>query len=807
MPSMALSLLTAALALVAPAFGDISRRAESGAGLTTLSNNSAAAWPGPSANGGYAWASAFSRAQSLVSQMTLEEKITLITGQPGRCVGMTGAVERLGVPALCLEDGPAGVRPVQGVSQFPAGQAVAATWDRELIYQRGYAMGKEFFDQGVNIALGPVTGGPLGRSPRGGRNFEGFFDDAYATGEAAYMTVRGMQDSGVLATAKHYIGYEQETFRDPFNQSESYDVFPVNEQTPISSNIDNKALHELYCGVSLKPSAPEQATSYNEVNQTHSCANAYTLNNLLKARLVIEPVNPTLIKLIVVSQLNFQGGVMSDWGGDWGDADFINGGLDMSMPGVGFGGIFGPMWGQGLIPLIENGTIAESRVDDAAIRTLTPWIFSGQPAYPPPAVTWNADPQYYETEDAYWRDVRQVETMTLIRQIGEDSATLLKNTNNALPLRAPKVIAIVGSDAGPNELGALDGGGSNAFPTWNLNGTLTLGGGSGWAIPPYVVTPYEAISYRGRTMNSQVYAIFNDTAYDAVNVTVPSADVALVFVSAFTREGEDRATLYLDNDDDTLIQTVAANCNNTIVVMHAGGPVLVEAWIDNPNVTAVIAAHFPGQEAGTAITNVLFGDVSPSGKLPYTIGYSLDDYAPDTIVATPVLQPQAYFNESTLIDYRWFSANNITPRFEFGYGLSYSTFAYSSVYVQSVFWPDTTSVQQTHEPFEAWDGSNSIYDVIAQVTAQVTNTGDVVASETAELYATLPGSPGIWLRGFDKLKAMAPGETRAATFPLRRKDLSLWSTERQLWYIPEGEIQLQVGASSTKLYLTTSWSQ
>ncbi|TFY61579.1 hypothetical protein EVJ58_g4431 [Rhodofomes roseus] len=791
MPSTALSLLTAALALVSPILGDVLPRADSSAFLPTLSNNSAAAWPPPYANGGYAWTSAFTRAQSLVSQMTLEEKVTLITGQPGRCVGMTGAVPRLGIPALCLEDGPAGVRPVQGVSQFPAGQAAAATWDRELIYKRGYAMGKEFYDQGVNVALGPVTGGPLGRSPRGGRNFEGFFDDAYATGEAAYMTVRGMQDSGVLATAKHYIGYEQETYRDPFNQSESYDVFPVNAQTPISSNIDNKALHELYMwgfAEAVRAGVGYVMCSYNEVNQTHSCANAYTLNNLLKG------------------ELNFQGGVMSDWGGDWGDAEFINGGLDMSMPGVGFGGIFGPFWGQNLLPYIANGTVTEGRVDDAAIRTLTPWIFSNQPAYPPPAVTWNADPQYYETEDAYWRDVRQVETMTLIRQIGEDSATLLKNTNNALPLGAPKVIAIVGSDAGPNELGELDGGGSNAYPGWNLNGTLTLGGGSGWAIPPYVVTPYEAINYRGRALNSQVYAIFNDTAYDAVNVTVPSANVAIVFVSAFTREGEDRATLYLDNDADTLINIVAANNNNTIVVMNAGGPILVEAWIDNPNVTAVIAAHFPGQEAGAAITNVLFGDVSPSGKLPYTIGYSLDDYAPDTIVATPVLQPQAYFNESTLVDYRWFSANNITPRFEFGYGLSYSTFAYSNISVESVFWPDTTSVQQTHEPFEAWDGTNSIYDIVAQVTAQVQNTGDVRASETAQLYATFPGSPGIWLRGFDKLKGMAPGETRAASFPLRRKDLSLWSTERQLWYVPEGEIQLQVGASSTKLYLATSLS-
>ena len=258
----------------------------------------------------------------------------------------------------------------------------------------------------------------------------------------------------------------------------------------------------------------------------------------------------------------------------------------------------------------------------------------------------------------------------------------------------------------------------------------------------------------------------------------------------------------------------------TMIGSSSGGPVIVEEWIDHPNVTAVVAAHFPGQESGDAIASVLFGDVSPSGKLPYTIAHSLDDYPPNTIIDDQVLHPQSNFTESTLIDYRWFSAHNTTPRFEFGFGLSYSTFAYSNVSVASVLIPDNTTIQTTNEPFEGATGNNSLYDVIAQVTAQVTNTGNVTASEVAQLvrlmfhccslassvdvclqYATIPGSEGIWLRGFDKLKLLSPGETRTATFQLRRKDLSLWDTEEQLWYIPDGDIQLQVGASSTKLYL------
>lgn len=168
-------------------------------------------------------------------------------------------------------------------------------------------------------------------------------------------------------------------------------------------------------------------------------------------------------------------------------------------------------------------------------------------------------------------------------------------------------------------------------------------------------------------------------------------------------------------------------------VASSGGPVLVEEWIDNPNVTAVIAAHYPGQESGDAIASVLFGDVSPSGKLPYTVAHSIDDYPPNTIVNETITDPQSNFTESTLIDYRWFSAHNITPRFEFGYGLSYSSFNYSNIGVTELTIPDNTTVQKTSEPFEGSNGTNSLYDIILAVTADVTNTGDVSASEAAQL--------------------------------------------------------------------------
>ena len=180
-----------------------------------------------------------------------------------------------------------------------------------------------------------------------------------------------------------------------------------------------------------------------------------------------------------------------------------------------------------------------------AVRVLTPWIASGQADRPPPSVTWNTDPLLYSANTTtYWHDVRAPATAALIRQIGEDSATLLKNTNGALPLGRPGVIAVLGSDAGLRDVAVLAEG-YEQYPIGGMYGTVTLGGGSGWALPSYLVSPFDAINYRGRQLGAQVYAVFNASAYDAVGVTAQSADVAIVFVGAWSTEGLDRPALDL----------------------------------------------------------------------------------------------------------------------------------------------------------------------------------------------------------------------------------------------------------------------
>ncbi|KAF5331798.1 hypothetical protein D9758_016866 [Tetrapyrgos nigripes] len=770
---MKLDILTLAIALFAPlAFAD------------DLDSGNGTRWASSPLVGGKSWSDAFAKASALIANMTLEEKVNLTTGIDGRCAGNLGGVPRLGIEPFCLEDGPAGVRPVHGVSQFPVGLATAATWDKDLIYKRSLHMGQEFYDQGVHIALAPVTGGPLGRAVRMGRNWEGWWSDPYATGVASYLSVKGLQDSGVAATAKtYYIGYEQETFRNAFG------LTTIPGQRSVSANFDDKTAHEIYLwsfAESVRAGIAHVMCSYNEVNQTQACHNAYTQNHLLK------------------TELAFQGSIISDWGGQHDNVAAAFGGMDMSMPGQAFGGALGTMWGEALVDLVRNGTIPEERVTNMVIRILTPWAWLGQDEKKLPEVVFNA--VGLRTFSEGYRDVRKEETAKVIRKIGSDGATLLKNTG-VLPLQNPQRIAVLGNDATDNVLGT-NGGDCSVD---NLNGTMSMGGGSGYAYAPYVVTPLDALKKRAIETGAEISAItLNTGVQTAAQSLLPTADVTLVFLHAWASEFYDRPSIELDQYMNELVATAVNYSSNVVVVMHIPGVVDIERWIDNENVTAVIAAWYPGQEAGNGLVDVLYGDVNPSGKLPFTWAHSVDDYVPGTLVEDPVEAPQANFTEGVLLDHRWFDENDITPRYEFGFGLSYTTFNYSDIVIaESAAHADELSIQETAEPFEEFDGSNSLYDVLFTVSASVTNTGKVAGSEVSQLYVSIPedSEPPKVLRGFEKVKNLSPGESATATFELRRKDLSVWDVVNQQWRIPEGEFVIHVGASSRNLPLTATWSK
>lgn len=757
-------------------------------------NNGLHSYTGPYAQPG-AWADGFAKAQTLIDQMTIEEKVNVTTGFTGKCVGYTGEVPRLGLNALCLQDGPLGVRPARRVSQFPAGVTTAATWDRDLIAKRAEAIANEFKDKGVNIWLGPVTGGPLGRAPRMGRNWEGWSPDEYLSGEASYLTVKHAQEVGVMACSKHYIAYEQETYRNPYIIALSSPPFAPLEQEPISSNLDDRTSHELYMwsfAEAVRAGTGSIMCSYNEVNNTHACQDDHSLNELLKR------------------ELNFNGAVISDWGGTWTNKESALGGLDVSMPGslVNEQGIalFGDFFGDNLINLVKAGKVPEKRLDDMVLRILGPALhLQDLDTYPKPS---------FDVRDLTLRtnNVRR-DHHKLIKQIGEESLTLVKNKNKhgrglpLPPLAEMQGLAVIGQDAGPGQVGWTTCGETGQCKQDANNGTLTSGGGSGWAFPPYIIDPLAAIQDYVRAEGPDINYAIDNWDLQSIAFQANHSDTALVFVNAYATEGGDRLNLTLWGNGEEVIRTAARNNNNTVVIIHSPGPVDMNNWVHHENVTAVLYAYYPGQESGSSLPAVLWGEKSPSGKLPFTVARKESDFPPHTISKAVVKDPQADFDEKLLIDYKWFDAKDISPLFEFGHGLTYTNFSYASeLRVEKTFEADSTSIQRTAEKFSApasasFEG-DSIYDTVLKLSVDVTNTGSVAASEVAQLYVTMPKSaksPPRLLRGFTKLP-LQPGETKTATFSLRKKDIAIWDTPSQSWKVPEGTIKFSAGASSRKLF-------
>lgn len=327
---------------------------------------------------------------------------------------------------------------------------------------------------------------------------------------------------------------------------------------------------------------------------------------------------------------------------------------------------------------------------------------------------------------------------------------------------------------------------------------MVVGGGSGSNAPPYVVSPFQAIQERiSKDRGILRWDFFSENPYPGY----VNADAALVFVNAYASESFDRETL-ADDFSDNLIKNVAANNTNTIVVIHNAGIRTVDAWIDHPNITAVIFAGVPGQEAGHSIVDVLYGDVNPSGRLPYTVAKNQSDYGSllNSTVSFDAF-PQLNFTEGVYIDYRRFDAQNITPRYEFGYGLSYTTFDFASLKVAALV-SKVSAIPDPAVPI-VQGGHPQLWDVLYQVTCEISNTGDVFGHEVPQLYVGIPDAPARQLRGFERV-GLYPGESKTVTFSLTRRDLSIWDVVAQQWRLQDGKYPMWVGASSRDFKLTGS---
>ena len=532
-------------------------------------------YPSPKGGTVEAWKDSYQKAADLVGQMTLVEKVNITSGigwQMGMCVGNTGPVDRLGFPSLCLQDGPLGLRFVDNATAWPAGITVGATWNRELMYERGKGHAFEAKKKGVHVLLGPAMG-PIGRLPAGGRNWEGFGSDPVLQGIGASETIRGIQDAGVIATAKHFVGNEQEHYRQAWEWG-----------TPnaISSNIDDRTLHEIYAwpfADSVRAGVASIMCSYNQVNNSYGCQNSKLMNGVLK------------------DELGFQGFIQSDWLAQRSGVAAALAGLDMTMPGDGLFWDDGKgLWGTELTKAVLNTSVPMDRLNDMVTRIVAAWYQLGQDDKTEwPSLADGGGPNFSSWTDEEIGEihlgspdsdetgvvnkfvpVRNTEEGgdhdALARKIAAEGIVMVKNEDAILPLsrngsntsyksgKGKLKVGIYGEDAFSNPRG------NNACPDRSCNeGTLAMGWGSGAVELPYLVSPSEALH---ANFDSQTVKVteWNDHSDEHIDSTASDQDICMVFINSDAGEGfhswdgvkGDRNDLYSQKGGDELVIDVAA---------------------------------------------------------------------------------------------------------------------------------------------------------------------------------------------------------------------------------------------------------
>ncbi|EEY23873.1 beta-glucosidase [Verticillium alfalfae VaMs.102] len=535
--------------------------------------------------------------------------------------------------------------------------------------------------------------------------------------------------------------------------------------------------------------------SYNRLNNSYACQNSKSQNGLLK------------------EELGFQGGVASALSG-----------LDVAMPnGAG-------KFGSSLVEAVSNGSLPEAQIDNMATRLIASWFHLKQNAEGFPKAGNGMAQRLWEPHSIV--DARTKCSKPTLFDGAVEGHVLVKNEKNALPLRSEnmKLISLFGYSArAPSSNTPVPAANGTRFASWEMgiqsanitevdlgwfgnldlptsdiaiNGTLISAGGSAAPSWSLISAPYDALVAQAYEDGTALYHDF-ESGDPSVN---PNSDACIVIGNVWATEGYDRPSLR-DQYTDKLILNVANKCANTIVVFHNAGPRLVDSFIEHPNVTSVIFAHLPGQDSGRALISLLYGQENFSGRLPYTVARNESDYgdllkpyytsrdAPSRFRT----YPQSNFVEGTFVDYRDFDSKKVDPRFEFGFGLSYTTFNYSFLKISKT--NGSLGAYPTGPVIEG--GNKDLWDELVIVEADVTNSGKVDGMEVAQLYLGIPGdehTPLKQLRGFEK-QLIKVGETATIKFPLRRRDLSVWNVEAQKWHLQEGEYRVSVGKSSRDLPL------
>jgi len=678
------------------------------------------------------------RIDDLVKRMTLEEKVAMIHANSSFT---SGGVKRLNIPELVMSDGPHGVRlehgrgwdAVPGVNDsgtyLPPGNTLAATWNPQLGYAFGSVLGSEANARGKDVILGP--GINIIRSPLNGRNFEYLSEDPFLISQMVVGYIKGVQAQGISACVKHYAANNEET-----------------DRTTVNVQMSERALREIY--LPGFKAAVELANvnavmgSYNKFRGQYATENKYLIKDILKG------------------EWGFKGIVISDWGAVHNTMEAINNGTDIEMgsdigtPPLKFNKFY---MADTVVSLVKNGQVNVSLIDDKVRRILRVMFKTHM-------IGSQRTPGAYNTPDH----------QQVALKVAEEGVVLLKNEAHTLPLgkNAIKSIAVIGE---------------------NANRPNALGGGSSQIKALYEITPLQGLknllSSDVNITYAQGYNIARDAAADtglirqAVDVAKKS-DAAVIFCgwthgydyanwndNAYDAEGVDKPNMSMPFGQNELIKAVLQANPKTVIVLMGGGPIDISQWADKSK--AIIEGWYPGMEGGNALAKIIFGEVNPSGKLPMTFPSKLEDSPAHKIGEFPGHNGVVHYNEGIFVGYRYFDTYKVEPQFEFGHGLSYTTFRYSNL-----------DIKQT--------GAKR---VMASIT--IKNTGHVAGAEVVQLYVHEQNPkeerPEKELKAFQKIY-LKPGQSKRINLILNKEAFSYYNEHQHQWVADAGKFDILVGSSS-----------
>jgi beta-glucosidase len=766
----------------------------------------------------------------LLGQMSLANKINMVTGAgfTTQYVFQISAIPSLCIPAIGEEDGPVGVGDgLTGVTQMPSAVSLASTFDPSLATQYGQVVGSEEHGKGAMVDLGPTVN--IDRDPRWGRSFEAYTEDPFLNAAMAIADINGVQSQGEMAQVKHLAVYNQET----------------NRNTPADNAIvSTRALHEIYLPAFWAATTQAKASSvmcaYSTINGQAACQNQYLMKTTLDQRWA------------------FPGFVTSDFQATHSTVPSADNGLDQEMPAPQF---YGPALQAAVQSGQVSMATLNEMVSRILTEMFQFNEFNNPPTGTTSTVVTTLAHQAVSTAVAEAGTVllknsgstlplaaNGAGTVAVIGPAASASPTdtgggsaFVTAPSNVTPLQGIQAAARSGTTVQyaqglPTDTSLSPIPTSNLTPAYNgtgngqtYTGTLTapetgtyvlafknpgsftatnlsLDGKEILSNPgtPPVSTYSEGVNLQaGQTYTLQLsgggpsanlsWATPSELAPGIAQAVAAakSASTAVVVVSDDTEsEAADRASINLPSAQNELISAVAAANPHTVVVIDAGAPVAMP-WLSQ--VASVVDAWYPGESNGTALASVLFGKTDPSGHLPVTFPTDLSQVPASTPSQFPGVNGQVQYSEGIDVGYRFYDAKNETPLFPFGYGLSYTNFRFSNLSITHQHLQNATS-----NPGATSCGCNGQSSKLVNVSATVTNTGQVAGSDVAQLYLGDPavaGEPPRQLKGFQKV-TLQPGQSTTVHFTLTGHDLSYWNDTANGWVVPDGNFGVYVGDSS-----------